>query len=75
MARSLKKNLILKIAPTRKAAPKRQASHKVRHVDELVSGCSYKRCYNSWDICDVRLRLDKTAVDKRKKRERVFLCK
>lgn len=75
MARSFKKNLILKIAPTRKAAPKRQASHRVRHVDELASGAAYKRCFNSWDICDVRFRLDKPTVDKRKKCDRVFLCK
>jgi len=75
MARSFKKNLILKIAPTRKAVPKRQASHRVRHVDELASGAAYKRCFNSWDICDVRLRLDKPTVDKRKKWDRVFLCK
>ena len=41
MAGSFKKNLILKIAPIRKAAPKRQASHRVRHVDELASGAAY----------------------------------
>ena len=75
MARSFKKNLILKIAPTRKAVPKRQASHRVRQMDELASGGAYKRCFNSWDICDVRLRLDKQTVNKREKWERIFLCK
>jgi len=30
----------------------------VRHVDELASGAAYKRCINSWDICDVRMRPD-----------------
>ena len=75
MARSYKKNPILKIAPVRKAYPKRQASHKVRHVDELASGGAYKRCFNSWDICDVRLRLRKPTIDKRKKWDRVFVCK
>jgi hypothetical protein len=75
MARSFKKNLILKIAPTRKATPKRQASRRVRQSDELASGAAYKRCFNSWDICDVRLGLDKPTVDKRKKWDRVFLCK
>ena len=36
---------------------------------------SWVRDFNSWDICDVRMRLDKPTVDKRKKWDRVFLCK
>lgn len=75
MARSIKRNAVLKIAPKRKTQAKRQASRKVRMEEELASGGAYKRCFCSWNICDYRTRMQKKAINKRIKWERVYLCK
>jgi len=51
MSRSRKKNPVWKSTSTKPWYWKRQASKAARKHD-LSSGGSYKRVYNSWNICD-----------------------
>ena len=54
MARSYKKNFILKVGgPSRRKFSKRQANKKVRKYKGYISdGNAYKKIYNSWEIYD-----------------------
>lgn len=59
MSRSRKKSFILKDQPPGKRHMKRQANRRVRHAKDIPDGKSYKRLYESWDICDYACELDK----------------
>lgn len=52
MSRSRRRIPILKDWGSCKRVQKRLANQKVRRTLDVPSGCSFKRLYCSWNICD-----------------------
>lgn len=50
MSRSYKKFIVNKEENSKYC--KQMASRAVRRTDDISSGCCYKKCYDSWSICD-----------------------
>lgn len=52
MSRSRKKTPIATCAKNKKG--KKEASKKIRKIDDIGNGNNYKKHYNSWNICDYK---------------------
>lgn len=52
MSRSYKKNPIVKDNGNRHRYCKNQANRKVRKTNGITDGCSYKKLYCQYNICD-----------------------
>jgi len=70
MSRSYKKTPISTCAKNKKG--KKEASKKVRKIDDIGNGSNYKKYYNSWDICDYKCWIGFTSKIKQWWKE---LCK
>lgn len=51
MSRSYHKNHFIK---DHTRGGKKRANRKVRHTPNIPNGAYFKRCYQSWNICDFR---------------------
>ena len=64
MSRSYRKNLIITDGQdggkARKMA-KRRANKSVKHTKEISNGGSYKKEFESWNICDWKFIYDETS--------------
>lgn len=54
MSRSFKKCGVVKDGNRKKCYHKKQANKRTRVYTGLSDGCSYKRLYNQWEICDYK---------------------
>ena len=52
MSRSYKKHPVVTCAKNKKG--KKEANKKVRKTDDIGNNSNYKKCFNSWDICDYK---------------------
>lgn len=51
-----------------KKKAKRHANRRVRRADEVADGGSYRKEYNSWDICDFKFEITQ-GPDKKNRRK------
>jgi len=54
MSRSFKKHPGFVVKGKRGRYHQKMASRRVRRTHDVPDGCSYKRCYPTWDIIDQR---------------------
>lgn len=55
MGKSCNKNPVVTQPSKTRKRDKRLANKRVRRLDVIANGSSYKKAYESWDICDYKI--------------------
>lgn len=73
MSRSYKKNPVSKDSSTYSKFCKKKSNKRVRRIPDIPNGNSYKKVWDSWDICDWRhYSTKKSFINRKKKYDNYF---